>query len=116
MLRSLLIWFGFAQPQGAPSRAHHGHGTSAHQEAKGHRHTHGVVDASIATSASCLWAIKWSFSILAVTAALQFAVVLVSGSVALLADMIHTVGDAVTAIPLGIAFVLARRKPNPRFT
>ncbi len=115
MLRSLLIWFGFAQPQGALSGAHPGHG-NASQEAKGHGHTHGVVDASIATSERGLWAIKWSFAILAVTAGLQFVVVLLSGSVALLADMIHNVGDAVTAIPLGIAFVLARRKPNPRFT
>lgn len=116
MLQSLLNWFGFGQPQKAPAGSHQGHGTSASADAKSHGHTHGVVDASIATSERGLWAIKWSFAILAVTAALQFAVVLVSGSVALLADMIHNVGDAVTAVPLGIAFVLARRKPNPRFT
>ncbi len=43
-------------------------------------------------------------------------IVALSGSTALLADTIHNVGDAATAIPLGIAFLLARRKPSPRFT
>ena len=43
-------------------------------------------------------------------------IVALSGSVALLADTIHNVGDAGTAIPLWIAFVLARRRPSPRFT
>ena len=50
--------------------------------------------------------------ILAITAALQIVVVVFSGSVALLADTIHNVGDAATAIPLWIAFLLARRKPR----
>jgi cation diffusion facilitator family transporter len=54
--------------------------------------------------------------ILAATAALQLVVVFVSNSVALLADAIHNVGDAGTAIPLWIAFVLARRKPTQTFT
>ena len=105
MLRSVLVWLGFAQPLDG-----HDHGKS------NHGHTHGVVDASITTTERGLWAVKWSFVILAITAALQFIVVLMSGSVALLADMIHNIGDAVTAIPLGIAFVLARRKPSARFT
>jgi len=50
------------------------------------------------------------------TAIFQVAVVLLSGSVALLADTIHNLGDAVTAIPLWIAFTLGRRKPSKRFT
>ena len=54
--------------------------------------------------------------ILAVTAVLQVFVVVISGSVALLADTIHNFGDAVTAVPLWIAFALARRKPTPKFT
>src|SRR5580765_992783 len=113
MLRSILEWFGFAGREGGSHHSSHdGHGPHG----KGHGHTHGVIDASISTSERGLWAVKWSFAILAVTAALQFVVVLLSGSVALLADMIHNVGDAVTAIPLGIAFILARRKPSPRFT
>ena len=53
---------------------------------------------------------------LAITAALQIVVVFVSGSVALLADTIHNVADATTAIPLWIAFLLARRKPTETFT
>lgn len=59
---------------------------------------------------------KWSFVILAITSVLQLGVVLLSGSVALLADTIHNVGDAVTAPPLWVAFVLARRKPSRTFT
>ena len=54
--------------------------------------------------------------ILSITAILQFVAVLATGSVALLADTIHNVGDAATAVPLWIAFLLARRKPSPRFT
>lgn len=81
-----------------------------------HDHTHGVVDASITTSARGLWAIKWSFVGLAITALIQVVVVVISGSVALLADTIHNFGDAATAIPLGIAFLFARKKPTSRFT
>lgn len=81
-----------------------------------HGHTHGVIDPSIATTDRGIWAIKWSFAILALTAALQLVVVFFSGSVALFADTIHNIGDAATAIPLWIAFVLARRKPTARFT
>ncbi len=75
-----------------------------------------MIDPTIATTERGIWAIKWSFVILAITAALQLTVVFVSGSVALLADTIHNLGDAVTAIPLWIAFRLARRKPSARFT
>jgi len=92
----------------------HGHAHAAH--GGGHGHTHGVIDASITATERGVWAVKWSFIILAITAAMQFVVVLLSNSVALLADMIHNVGDATTAIPLWIAFVLARRKPSKRFT
>ncbi len=114
MLRSLLAWLGFAQLAGDGDRHHHsGH---SHADNPGHGHTHGVMDATIATTARGLWAIKWSFVILAITSVFQLLVVLATGSVALLADTIHNVGDAATAIPLGIAFLLARRKPSPRFT
>ena len=111
MLRSVLIWLGFAQAAGDTD--FHPHSPGGEQ---GHGHTHGVVDPTIVTTSRGIWAIKWSFIILAITAALQIAVVMTSGSVALLADAIHNVGDAVTAIPLWIAFMLARRKPSPRFT
>lgn len=94
---------------------HHAH-PHGHDHGDGHGHTHGVVDPEIAASDRGLWAVKWSFIGLAVTAVLQLVVVLISGSVALLADTIHNFGDATTAIPLGIAVVLARRKPSKRFT
>ena len=106
LVHNALAWFGFTQPASGHDVAH----------GKGHGHTHGVVDASIATTDQGIWAIKWSFIILAITAAFQMLMVVVSGSVALLADTIHNVGDAVTAIPLWIAFRLAKRKPSARFT
>lgn len=73
------------------------------------------MDATIASTSRGLWAIKWSFIGLFITALLQVVVVVISGSVALLADTIHNFGDAVTAVPLGIAFLFARLKPSPRF-
>lgn len=79
-------------------------------------HTHGVVNPSVATSARGIWAIKWSFVGLMATALVQVVVVWFSGSVALLADTIHNFGDAATAIPLGVAFGLARRMPTKRFS
>ena len=104
-------WLGFGAQN--PATAHSGHGDHG---AGGHGHTHGVIDASLTNSDRGIWAIKWSFVILAITSAFQFIIVLLSGSVALLADMIHNVGDATTAIPLWFAFVLARRKPSKTFT
>ncbi len=81
-----------------------------------HIHTHGVIDPSVFTTQRGIWAIKWSFFGLLVTALFQIIIVFFSGSVALLADTIHNIGDAATAIPLWIAFTLARRKPTNRFT
>ena len=80
------------------------------------QHTHGIIDPSLLTTQRGIWAVKWSFVGLAATAAFQIVVVLFSNSVALLADTIHNIGDAATAIPLWVAFALARRKPSPRFT
>jgi len=81
-----------------------------------HGHTHGAVDPTIYTTARGIWAIKWSFVGLSITAIFQIIVVLFSGSVALLADTIHNFGDAATAIPLWIAFALERLKPTKRYT
>ena len=72
----------------------------------GRGHSHGYVDPSITTSDRGLWASKWSFVGLLVTAAIQLSIVFLSGSVALLSDTIHNFGDALTAVPLGIAFFL----------
>jgi cation diffusion facilitator family transporter len=105
----VLNWFGF----GPHGHVHHEHD---HGHDHAHGHTHGVVDPTIATTDQGIWAIKWSFLILAATAALQLVVVYLSDSVALLADTIHNIADAGTAIPLWVAFVLARRKPTQTFT
>ncbi len=82
----------------------------------GHSHTHGTVDPSILATSKGLWAVKWAFIGLMITAVLQIFVVFMSGSVALLADTIHNFGDASTAIPLALAFSLARRKPSKSFS
>jgi cation diffusion facilitator family transporter len=96
---------------GSHSHDHHEHG---HDHP--HGHTHGIVDPSIATSKRGIWAIKWSFVGLFVTALLQVVVVYYSQSVALLADTIHNFGDALTAVPLWIAFAFALKQANKRFT
>lgn len=93
----------------------HSHSDS-HSEHTHHAHTHGAVDPAILSTERGMWAIKWSFVGLFVTAVFQVVIFLISGSVALLADTIHNVGDAVTAIPLWVAFTLGRRKPTKRFT
>lgn len=81
-----------------------------------HAHTHGAIDPSILTSDRGIWAIKWSFIVLMITALFQIVIVWISGSIALLADTIHNFADAATAIPLGIAFMFGRLKPSKRFT
>src|SRR5437667_2853029 len=78
------------------------------------RHTHGRVDRSIIRSRAGVRAVSISLAVLAVTAALQTVVFVLSGSVALLADLIHNAGDALTAMPLAIAFV-ARSERSERW-
>jgi len=91
------------------------HFHESHDDA-GHAHQHGVIDPKMVSSERGKKAVKWSFMALMMTALLQVAVVSLSGSVALLADTLHNFGDAFTALPLWIAFNLARRKPTKRFT
>jgi cation diffusion facilitator family transporter len=74
--------------------------------AHGHGHSHGLVDESIKRSREGLRAVSISLAVLAFTAIVQTLIFAASGSVALLADLIHNFGDALTAVPLGIAFVL----------
>lgn len=95
---------------------HHGHEESRHDKGTLHQHTHGLVDPTILTTQRGISAVRWSFIILCATAIIQAVIVWFSGSVALLADTIHNVGDAATALPLGVAFALARRSPSRRFT
>src|SRR4051794_38199954 len=71
-----------------------------------HGHSHGLVDGSIKRSREGLRAVLVSLAVLGCAAAAQTAIYVLSGSVALLADLIHNFGDALTAVPLGIAFVL----------
>lgn len=92
------------------------HPHEPHNEHGEHGHSHGAVDPSIATSERGMWAVKWSFVGLFVTALLQAAVVALSGSVALLSDTIHNFGDALTAVPLWVAFALTRLGTSRRFT
>jgi len=71
-----------------------------------HDHSHGLLDRSIVRSHEGVKAVAISLVILGFAAAAQLAIFALSGSVALLADLIHNFGDALTAIPLGIAFYL----------
>ena len=87
-------------PDGLPDRQGHEHGG----------HSHGLVDPSVVRSRSGVRAVSISLGVLAATALLQAAVFAISGSVALLADLIHNAGDALTAVPLGIAFFLRSRR------
>ena len=89
---------------------------SDHNHSSKHTHTHGFVDPSILATEKGIWAVKWSFVGMMVTAIIQVFIVSISGSVALLADTIHNFGDAFTAIPLVIAFSMALRKPSKRFS
>lgn len=99
----------------AAGHSHGDHHADTGKRLSAHAHAHGLVDPSIATTARGIWALKWSFAGLLVTALLQVVVVWLSGSVALLADTIHNFGDAATAIPLWIAFAFARLRPTRRF-
>ena len=82
-------------------------------------HTHGhetaALDPALATDRG-IRAVKVSLAALLITAAFQVVIVSISGSVALLADTIHNFSDALTAIPLGLAFTLSRRARNTRYT
>jgi cation diffusion facilitator family transporter len=71
-----------------------------------HAHAHGLVDPSIKRSRAGLRAVSLALLILGLTAIAQALVFAATGSVALLADLIHNAGDAATAIPLGLAFAL----------
>jgi Co/Zn/Cd efflux system component len=97
----------------------HDHGGRSHQHGHGHDHqhdhdhshgdhghSHGLIDRSIIRSREGVKAVAVSLGVLGVAALAQLVIFVASGSVALLADLVHNFGDALTAIPLGIAFLL----------
>jgi cation diffusion facilitator family transporter len=99
----------------------HGHGPTAltrlRHMLRPHSHAAaGQVDAAMEASAEGMRALWISLAGLAGTALIQAAVVAVSGSVALLGDTLHNAADALTAVPLGIAFIVGRRPPTRRYT
>jgi cation diffusion facilitator family transporter len=118
-----------SDPQGGRGGLDHAHG-HGHIHASRSRvlgrlrhmrrpHSHdasGKVDAAMEASAEGIRALWISLAVLCGTAALQAAVVAISGSVALLGDTLHNAADALTAVPLGIAFVVGRRPPTRRYT
>jgi cation diffusion facilitator family transporter len=129
----------YEQPGSAEEERHqHPHGSEAHPHSHdhdhrqapsrlgwlvealpflpGHRHGEAQVDQAMEASDRGVWALKVSLLGLLATALFQLAIVLVSGSAGLLADSIHNVADAFTALPLWIAFALARRPATRRYT
>src|SRR5437764_13346172 len=87
----------------------HDHGDGPHRHAAGpggHGHSHGLVDRSIVRSRDGVRTVSISLAVLGAAAVAQVVVFVATTSVALLADLIHNFGDALTAVPLGIAFYL----------
>src|SRR5438034_1302 len=129
---------GMTESHGRADDHDHGHrdGDHHHNGDHGHDHAHGYgvvgrlrhlvrphsheaadkVDAAMEASAEGMRALWISLAVLGATALLQAVVVGVSGSVALLGDTLHNAADALTAVPLGIAFVVGRRPPTRRYT
>ncbi|MFE9774563.1 cation diffusion facilitator family transporter [Streptomyces sp. NPDC005931] len=119
------------------TREHHAHkGGQPHAHTGGHRHgragalrhrlahlltphsheTADKLDSALESSSRGMRALWVSLAVLGATALAQAVVVALSGSVALLGDTVHNTADALTAVPLGIAFVLGRRAATRRFT
>jgi cation diffusion facilitator family transporter len=110
----------------------HDHGDHPHDHAHDHPtglkaivaeifapHSHDAadsIDTALESSRRGIRAVKISFVALLITSGLQLAVIFLSGSIALVADTIHNFSDALTAIPLFLAFRLARRPPTRRYT
>jgi cation diffusion facilitator family transporter len=117
-------------PQHGHEHSHehgHGHGHGRHgwgglrgllgQVLRPHSHDAAdSIDDAIESSSAGVRAVKVSLVGLAVTAAMQLVVVVVSGSVALLADTVHNFSDALTGLPLWVAFVIGRRAATRRYT
>jgi cation diffusion facilitator family transporter len=87
-----------------------------HLPGSAHSHDHAAASDPLYASDLGQRTVQWAFVLLALTTALQVVIYLSSGSVALLADTVHNLGDALNSIPLWIAFLLMRRAPNRRYT
>ena len=98
-----------------PAGHEHHHGLGLWPAIRPHSHDN-QIDAALESSADGLRALWISLAGLGLTAAAQAAVVVLSGSVALLGDTLHNCADALTAVPLGVAFTLGRRRPTRRYT
>jgi cation diffusion facilitator family transporter len=85
---------------------HHAGVDHKHDDHGSHGHSHGLVDPSIVRSRDGVRTVSISLAVLGVAAIAQLGVFAATSSVALLADLIHNFGDALTAVPLGIAFFL----------
>jgi len=102
-------------PPGLPHEHPHAHDHHEHpHHHHGHGHSHGLIDPSIVRSREGVKAVSASLAVLLVAALAQTAIYVLSGSVALLADLIHNFGDAMTAIPLGAAFLLRSARGERR--
>jgi cation diffusion facilitator family transporter len=99
----------------APANPRSAGGPPRGVEHAGHAHVHGQVDPGLVSTERGIRAVRWSLVGLLATGLIQLAIAVVSGSVALLADVLHNFADAATAIPLWIAFAMARRRPSRRF-
>lgn len=88
------------------AETHSPRGLHPHKRDEGHGHTHGLVDPTIKRSRAGIRAVLLSVLVLGLTAAAQAVIFAMTSSVALLADLIHNIGDAATALPLGVAFAL----------
>ena len=103
-----------AEPDRAHGHTEAGHGTRRgreHPHGDGeHGHSHGLVHESIKRSREGVRAVLTSLAVLGAAAVAQTIIFALSGSVALLADLIHNFGDALTAVPLGIAFVMRSQR------
>lgn len=89
-----------------PHSGPHAHEPHEYPHEGEHGHTHGLIDPRIKRSKAGLRAVSLSLLILGLTASAQVAIFAMSGSIALLADLIHNFGDAATAFPLAVAFLM----------
>src|SRR5256884_689965 len=94
----------------------HEHDEHEHGKGQGHGHEHGKVDADLYGNQVGLRAVQISTAGVFIVAAIQFVIAGIGGSAGLFADALHNLGDVLTTVALWIAFVIARRAANQRYT